>query len=240
MIKPDVITCHPRDIYYPYWVKLMNKNRHLFNRIIVVFTQSATDRDYRNPVKNSVLDVSWVDDYTDDGKDWRNSAINAGLILNSSPHTLFLEQDFLVKDGFFEKVFDIAEEHPIIGFREGNRLHPAFLLIEKPVIHETTMNFGRNEEGDHFHPLTAELDSMMEVTELKDLAVPEWLHLAGITHNYRLNDNWYLPEEFYQYNHYCQNYSQPSSWKQFSIDIEKKLEEKQIKKKSTLKPYFCQ
>lgn len=228
-MKPDVIICWPGDVYYPWFVWRMNQDRRLFDRVIVVITRGVTDRDYSNAIKNNIRDVSVIDRFPDNGRDWRDAAIREGLRFSFANHLLFLEQDFLYEDGFMEKLLEYGEDHPVIGMREGNRLHPACLLVTRPLLGDTSRDFSHTPDiGDHFHKLTQELDELVEVTDLTQLVLPKHCHLAGLTQNYRLDSNWYHPSEFFTYNYFSgclpDKYSMPKSWYELCMSINGKGE----------------
>lgn len=217
----DVILSNPRDVWYPYWVWRMNKDRHLFDKVIVMITQTATDRDYVQDLKN--LNVTVIEDYVDDGTDWRNAAINRALKESKSDKILFLEQDFLYKNGFIEGLLEI-DGYDAIGFRDGNRFHPACLLVTREATWLTQRDFSVDPDvGDHFFKFTTELEAMNNWADLKTFELPEWHHLAGLTQNYRLESNWYHPPSFYTYNKMIQKLLMPDSWLEVCKATEKKM-----------------
>src|SRR3990172_10110991 len=117
----DILVCHPKDIIYPQWMYRMNKDRDLFGRIVVIMTQSGSNRVYTDYIKANIKDVTMVTNYAYKGLDWRQDAIIESLYETRGDRVLFLEQDFLVEDGFFQKLFEISESYQTVGFRDGNR-----------------------------------------------------------------------------------------------------------------------
>lgn len=218
MYKPDIITCHPRDVLYPWWIARMNKDRELFNRIVVVMTQNSRDVDYTDYLQKTIKRVTLVKDFKDDGRDWRNAAINEALRYTASGPILFLEQDFLVKDDFFEKLFEKGQTYRAVGFKEGNRLHPACLLTNRAVINKTSKDFSVDSDvGDHFVKFSAELMELGSWTTLQELGLPDWYHLAGLTQNFRLDSNFYHPKEFFTYLVCSGEIDQLEEWAEFAV-----------------------
>lgn len=216
MSKADVITCHPRDVYYPFWVYQMNKNRELFGRIIVMMTQTSSNRDYTQYLKSHLNNGTIIEKYEDRGIDWRNAAINKALKYIVSPSVLFLEQDFLVKEDFFRRLLEQGETHNAVGFRDNARFHPACFLVKKEIIDKTNKDFSANPPtGDHFSIFSDELINLGEWTTLEELDLPDWYHLAGLTQNYRLATNFFKPRQFYTYNQGCLMFEQPDEWRRF-------------------------
>lgn len=208
-IKPDVIVTHPRDILYPWWMQMMNRNRYLFNKVIVVMTQYATEHNFTNYIKDTLLDATVLESYPDNGTDWRNAALTEALKHSDGERVLFLEQDFLFEYSFLGGVFDIDVN--TIGFYQGDRLHPAFLLVKKEILENTRQDFSVNPDiGDHFSKLTLDLQA---IGGIYDLEGTDWYHLSGLTQNYRMNENWHQPQIFFEYNKLSQELPQHNLWR---------------------------
>lgn len=210
----DVIVLNPRDVLYPWWMQRMTKDRHLFNKLIVVMTQQSREVNFTNYIKDN-LDATVIEEFPDDGSDWRNAAINEAL-KHTQGDVLFLEQDLLFQAGFLELVF--RNDHNTIGFYQGDRLHPAFLLVKRLILDKTSKDFSVDKDvGDHFSKITKELEILGDVVSLDDLAFTKggYCHLNGLTQNYRLKSNWYDPQLFFQYNRLSMNLPQHNTWLQF-------------------------
>lgn len=203
----DVITCSPRDVYYPFWVKQMNDNRHLFGRVIVVMTQGG-DRDYTHYLEDHLKNVSLITKYPQTG-DWRHQATITALKYVLGDKVLFLEQDFLAEPDFYEKLNKADDE--VIGFWTGNRLHPACLRVNKSLIDNPDFSVDP-DVGDHFYKFTKGLMEHANVTILEALGLC-FYHLAGLTQNYRLTDNFYQPNQFLTYNQKCLDLDMPDEWR---------------------------
>ncbi len=207
----SILVCWPKDVYYPWFVQRINKDRDLFQRVVVVMTQGSDDRDYTGHIVRDIDRVSVIDRFVDDGKDWRNAALNRGLMAVGGD-VLFLEQDFLFGDGFLQRIVETGPQYRAMGFMDGNRLHPACLYVRRPTLDLTTKDFSVDPDvGDHFSKFTKELFALGNVVDLPNL--PQ-THLAGLTQNYRLTENWYQPESFYEYNLRCLDLPQPTTWKE--------------------------
>ena len=225
-MKPDVIICHPRDVLYPLWMKCMNKDRHLFNKVIVVMTQQSNDWDFTNYIKDKLINAEIIESYPYDGTDWRNSAINEAL-KHTTGDVLFLEQDFLYEEGFMENNLKGTK-----ALREGDRVHPAFLLVERERLDKTDKDFSVNpDKGDHFSKFTSQLSDIENITG-------DYYHLNGLTQNYRLDDNWYQPSIFKQYNEMSIELPQHNTWKQFCIQKKNQMENVEPHETINLERFF--
>lgn len=215
MIKPSVVVCNPKDVLFPLWMQRMVRDRCLFDKVIVIMTQQADDRDYTDYIARNIPNVTMIQNYPYSGKDWRNEGIQNALHLITSTHILFLEQDFLVVDGFFEDL--LKQEYDTIGFKEGNRFHPACLLVSQKALARTNRDFStRRDVGDHFARVSIGLFET-NWKDLNDLKLPRWYHLAGLTQNYRLTENFYQTQIFSQYNKLSIGLDQPESWRAFCV-----------------------
>lgn len=209
----DVILCNPKDVYYPWSMECLNKNRDIFGRVIIMMTQQNNKEDYTEEIKSRGDNFIVVSDYEDDGHDWRNAALNRA-VKDTRNDVLFLEQDFLVKDGFFQALAQV-KGYNAIGFRDGNRFHPACLLVTREALFRTQRDFSVTKDvGDHFSKFTTEIEAMGDWVDLETLGLPEHFHLSGLTQNYRLESNWHHPGPFYEYNCLSQELPQPESWRE--------------------------
>lgn len=219
MKRADLIVTHPRDIYYPYFVQLINRNRDLFDRVIVIMTQTSSDRDYTADVTQYLINSAVILKVPDTTPDWRNNAIREGLRYTLSDAVLFWEQDFLVKPGFFEELLAGLDKHDAIGFESGNRYHPACLLVKNELLNKTDKDFSvETDIGDHFYGFTKQLKEYGDCATLDQIGLEgQYHHLAGLTQNFRLDSNFYMPDEFYTYLFLSSYLEQPDDWKKFSI-----------------------
>lgn len=207
MIKPNLLTCWPKDVYYPFFVKRINKDRRLFERVIVVMTEGDPGFNETAKVGVSLEDSLVLSpnilELANEKRSWYDVAMNTGLLKVDSSHVLFMEQDFFVEDGFFEKLFSI-EGFNTIGFKDNNRLHPSCLLVKKETLDRTSKDFNAYPpEDDHFAKITKELMGFENWTTLQALDLDGWYHMAGLTHNTRMDRRDqtipYRPDEYKLY-----------------------------------------
>lgn len=214
-MKPDAIICHPRDLLYPWWMDRMNKDRDLFDKVIIVMTQSNGDADYSSYILNNIERCTVIEKYDYDGIDWRQSALKRALVASGSEFVLFMEQDFLVEDGFWDEFIKQGKEYNSVGFVDGNRFHPACLLVRRDVLDRTRKDFSVDPDvGDHFKKFSDDLMGIGGHANMRDMKLPRWYHMAGLSQNFRLKENWYQPREFYTYLVGSHRLEQHTRWKQ--------------------------
>lgn len=209
-MKPDIIVSWPRNCDYPVWRQFIHDNRDRFNVIIVVFTETHAGEDYREFVKKAML-VDYVlcaDSPVVKDDDWRNVAVNHGLLQSYNAQWVwFTEQDFIPKEGFWEIVdAEVSIGVRAIGVRQGDRLHPCSLMIRRDLLNALDKNFGIvTDKLDHFGLIQQQLEESKEPVGI----IPEkyWQHMNGLSHNFRLISEGqmpnYEPEAFEQYIHSC-------------------------------------
>lgn len=217
-MNTDIIVCHPKDLLYPEWMHRMNADRNLFSKIIVVMTQSSTNRNYTDYLKKNLKNATYVEHYKDDGHDWRDSAINEALYESTGSTILFLEQDFIVDEGFFEDLLDKAKDYNTVGFRDGERFHPACLLVNRSILDRTRKDFSVDpDKGDHFSKLTTDLEKFNNWCSLENMNLPKWNHISGLSQNFRLESNFHKAKEFYHYLMESLEYDQPEDFRKYTI-----------------------
>lgn len=216
MIKPDVITVSPRSLDYPLWRSLMTRHRDMFREIHHVIYDDHRGVDY-SAFAGESLSSRLHAVPVHGGQDWRNVAVNAALNASWSEWVLFLEQDFLplgchqTQRDFFEQVFTRGCRVDAVGFRDGSdsryRYHPAFLLVHRDRILQTSRMFAPSQGMDHFGVFSQELDKQrIYFQSLENLALIEgrdWKHWAGVSHNMHLamegKPPCYRPDEFREF-----------------------------------------
>jgi hypothetical protein len=208
MIKPDLINVWPRDVFHLAFAKRMNRDRHLFDKVITVISSGSPRHDYVQDITGSISEsIVFEPDLqhlTAGGKDWRNVCVNLGLEKSTAEYVLFVEQDLFVEDGFFEKLLTLGEGLDAVGFIDSNRLHPACLLVKRAALDKTTKDFGAYPiEDDHFARVTKELMAMGNWKTLQDLGLTGYHHLASLTYNIGLEEQGlpvqYRPDEYKLY-----------------------------------------
>ena len=192
MHRPDLIVVWPKNLDYPPFRMFVRYYRELFGKVIVVWTDAPSLWDFTKEVESHMDSdgVVFMYSYTKPGEDWRNQAINMGLNVSNSDWVLFMEQDFFIRGGKdLEEIWNSRDNFELIGFKEGDRLHPAFLLTTKRLINKTSKDFSaRPDEGyDHFGKFTSELKTKPVL--LDDLGIIKdegYTHMNGLSHNFSL------------------------------------------------------
>lgn len=202
-MKPDVVVTNPYSIDFPLWRETMERHRDKFGRIIIGFYQDNRNEDYTGFI---IENTPWsmIADITSITGDWRNEVVNECLKLSSSDRILFLEQDFLADENFWQSIFEIAKSYDVVGFTdvgnsgnfseqfypvwlEGIRLHPAFLLVKRSLLNKTSKDFSAypQKDLDHFGLFSNEL--LSQRPKFLDLhKIPGWKHYASVTYNFML------------------------------------------------------
>lgn len=187
MIIPDIIVTWPRSTDYPLWREYIRRNRTRLNEVIVVFMETNQGHDYRDFVRGAMFaDRAFCLDSptVKPGEDWRNVAVNAGLEYSlHSEYIWFTEQDFFPLPGFWNEV-EAHNGKGYIGIKEGDRIHPASLFVQRSALQKTTKNFSIVPNVlDHFGLFVNELQ---QITNGAILSPERYMHLAGLSHNLSL------------------------------------------------------
>lgn len=203
-MKPDVICVWPKDVLYPAFTKRINKDRKLFNKVIIVISDGVLDKSQDINIQDATILIPNLQELTAGGKDWRNVCVNLALEKSDSDYVLFLEQDFIAGDGFFEKLLKSIEGFGTLGFKDGNRLHPSCLLVEREILNKTSKDFSAYPpEDDHFARVTKELMALDNWKILDTELSANCYHLASLTFNIRLEKEGkpvqYRPDEYKLY-----------------------------------------
>lgn len=231
MIRPDVLVSWPDHVDYPLFRYQLDKYRDYFHNVIICFTPGIKDRNVEDFVRKVVPTAIFVKP-TRVYPDWRQSAIMALLQKSNAGWILFMEQDFIVKDkSFYENVLNHSKALQFIGYKEGERIHPAFSLIKTELLYLTQRDFSAYPDKglDHFGTFFGELEGLTKFTDIREIGLKDredFLHLAGLTQNYhcfRENQPFFKPDEFLTYNHYIQklNVPQDQTFMSYCEGIEK-------------------
>ena len=191
----DVIVTHPRHVDYPVFRHQLQNLKKFVNKIYIVLMSFNMRPDRTVFLKNefNLLDVEIIEKEHDPKKDWRDLAVKSALSKSWSDFVLFLEQDFFLSSvADFEKIKDTLNEKKVIGFFQGNRLHPAFLICHKNAIQKINPNFGVSLGKDHFDVFSYNLRKHYEVITLESLNI-EYRHMNGLTQNMTMLQNNELP-----------------------------------------------
>ena len=181
-MTPDVIVAWPKAHDYPLWRRFIRDERHRFARVLVAFTEYQ-GHDLRTFVADDLRGIADCFD-SENGRDWRDGAVNTALARSDASWVWFTEQDFFITDpdAFWAQVAR-AEKYGIpLGFHErggSGRIHPACLFVPRKVIDRTSRYFGQ-EPVDHFYKFGREIEPIAELPESC------FEHLQGTTQNHYL------------------------------------------------------
>lgn len=141
-------------------------------------------------VKDSMFQdyVHFVDEVNPKpGEDWRNLAINNALIHSYNAEWIwFTEQDFVIKDGFWDNV----EKHEsdgceVIAVYQESRMHPCCIFIKRSSLNRTRKNFGIvPNKSDHFSMIQEDIETLG--IKVGKIDKSTYKHYNG------LSQNWYL------------------------------------------------
>lgn len=209
MFKPDIIISWPRNCDYPLWRKYIRDNRPRFNQIIIVFTETNLGDDYREFVRGAMQadDVWTMDSPIVHGEDWRNVAVNYGLLQSYNAEWIwFTEQDFLPTDDRFwqevEAKVNAGAEY--LSWKDADRHHPCCIFVKRSILSKTSKDFAaRPPYYDHFGLFTKQLETYNGGASYAEVSHDFSTHMAGLSHNVRLlvdgQQPNYKPEEFTEY-----------------------------------------
>lgn len=207
-VRPDVIIVWPSGCDYPLCRWQLQSYRNYFDKVIVATYDHGTP-DFREFLHQAMKQTIFVDAGFD-SVSWRERMTNLALEKSKSDVILFTEQDFIWKsDHFLEKCFEALKKYDVVGIRQGERLHPAFLLTKKTALDKTHKDFSVNGQGkDHFWNVSQELLAQNSFIDIRDLGLFEgvdWYHFSSLTWNlFRIKDGdvseFHEPAEFLVYN----------------------------------------
>jgi hypothetical protein len=210
MVKPDTILSWPYHIDYPLFRYNLNRWRDYFDKVFISFTQQTMpEPHFADFLQNTMKNVRFIH-APNKYPDWRNNAIRDVLDnFCTSDYVLFLEQDFLIRDGnkFFDTVGTALFNYDFVIYKEGERIHPSFSLVKRSLIEQTKKDFSVHPTIDHFGFFFQELMPLGKSIELRELGLidkEDFYHLAGVTHNYYnfLHDQpLYKEKEWLAYNY---------------------------------------
>ena len=213
-IEPVVFISWPRHIDYPYFRYRLTQLKDRFKKIVIGFAQNIGPNDIAPFLLNALPFVQF--DYPPESvsiPDWRQRVM-VDLLNNHSPSdwVLFLEQDFLTVDSFWDKaLFTGNNDFDFIYYKEDKRIHPAFALIRKKVLFKTDLDFSADPPSyDHFGLFFKQaVEYSFKSADLFSLGFYsplDFYHLGGLTQNYHafnLKQPLFKEKEFLAYNHFC-------------------------------------
>lgn len=207
MITPDILVTWPLHLDFPLFRFKMMRYKEYFRSLTIVFSNHYQERDYSNFIRANMPSAHFVE-YKGDKADWRNGAVNAGLdTMPDNGHVLFMEQDFMWNDRFLDKV--LPNKYKFIYFTEGERVHPAFALVDRKLVDKTSRDFSAypdTDNKDHFGKFFDEFMTGIHVDELGVTSKVDYYHLNGLSQNYmnyKNNTPFYQGDQFLTYNNEC-------------------------------------
>lgn len=215
-MNTDLIVSWPNNCDYPLWRQFIHDNRHRFQQVFVVFTETYQQPDYREFITKAMFDdaVTFITapmpKHTDE--DWRDLAVNEALQQSRAEWVWFTEQDFLINEGFFEAVESLSEHADVIAAYDGDRMHPCCIFARRGVINITSRNFGIvRDKSDHFSVFQMELETSFP--RIFRLHPSLYFHYNGLSSNFTLLTNGQIPnwqpEVFAKYLEECLKVSVP-------------------------------
>ena len=230
MIKSNLFLTWPEHCDYPLFRYYLEQYREFFSRIVIVFTQGLKERNLKPFIKSAIKDVDFIDSHYM-FPDWRQNAMLSLLDNSNSSHFLNMEQDFMIKPEYLKMVLSHTRNYDFIGYKEGDRIHPAFSLVKRSNLYLTSKDFSAYpDEGlDHFGLFFKEMENLTKFKDIRELGIFErkdFYHIAGLTQNYHCfkeGQPFYKPSEFLTYNSLVQKLPIPQSqeFMSYSEAIEK-------------------
>lgn len=220
MIKPNLFITQPTHIDFPLFRYYLEQYKEwdFFSRIVIVFTPGLKERNLKPFIKSAIKDVDFIDSHYM-FPDWRQNAMLSLLDASNSSHFLNMEQDFMIRPEDLKTVLEHTRNYDFIGFKEGERIHPAFSLIKRGNLYLTSKDFSAYPDKglDHFGLFFKEMENLTKFKDIRDFGLvyrKDYYHLNGLTQNYhcfREGQPFYQPNEFLQYNHLVQKLPIPQS-----------------------------
>lgn len=192
----DLIICWPNSMDYPVWRAFILKHQELFGKIFIVFTNTNAGIDYSHFVQEALKGDRFEFLYPEDPRgdeDWRDNAINLALDQSTANWIWFTEQDLLVTGPQFWQIIALSmTKYDVIGYKEGQRLHPANLWVKREFINKTPRFFGIvPDQLDHFGKFFFSLrhtGADMQILKYTggEAATDIFYHMNGLSHNLSL------------------------------------------------------
>src|SRR3990167_7037269 len=216
MNKPDLLVCWPRSCDYPLWRQMIRDNRHRFEKVIIVFTETHYGDDYREFVMHAMKEDNciFVDCLPIRGdQDWRDVSVNAGLMYSTANWIWFTEQDFLpTSDQFWTEIYYLARGYEVFGAFADKRLHPCCIFMNKKMLEEIPKRFGvLKNKLDHFGQIQQSLE--VRGINIATIRSETYHNMNGLSQNYSMAFGGavanYHPDEFNEYLEKCLKVSVP-------------------------------
>ena len=191
----DVIVSWPKSMDYPLWRDFILAHQQLFNKVIIVFTETHAGVDYSDFIMKSLPGVNFLFLHAEPVKnteDWRDNAVNQALRHSDADWVWFTEQDLLILSPSFWPIISVGmASYDVIGYKEGSRFHPSNIFVARHMINKTRMDFGIvPNKADHFWKFYFDLKANgARIKNLKykaDQNTDTFYHMNGLSHNLSL------------------------------------------------------
>ena len=222
-MKSDMIVSWPKNNDYPLWREMIRANRHRFGRIFIVFTETNDGVDFSEFVKEAMKHegCDFIQQPVVRDRDWRDVAVNEALVHSHAEWVLFTEQDFFIRDGFWDEVDQFLGKVDVIAAYQEDRMHPCCMFMSRDALNRTCKNFGVVPGvSDHFSRIQKDIEEMsMKVVKIKPML---YHHMNGLSHNFNLlrqgQQPNYEPELFKLYLSRCLQVAVPldPEWKRLA------------------------
>ena len=174
---------------------------------MIVFTPGLKERNLKPFIKSAIKDVDFIDSHYM-FPDWRQNAMMALLDKSNASYFMNMEQDFLITPENLYKVLSKIGNYDFIGYKEGDRIHPAFSIIKREFLYLTSKDFSAYPDKglDHFGLFFKEMNSLTKYKDIGEFGLvdrKDFIHAGGLTQNYhcfREGQPFYKPSEFLTYN----------------------------------------
>src|SRR5258708_5736789 len=140
-IIPAPIIVQPAHIDFPLFRDNLLRFKQYFGPIYIKYTNQNQLNSLEREITSILPSVTVITNDILKRNDWRDQAvvniIDTVQHNKQFTHYLFIEQDFMIKDhSFWEKLLNT--DNPFICFIQGDRIHPAFALVERSLIDKTS------------------------------------------------------------------------------------------------------
>lgn len=206
----SAIVSFPDSFDFPIFRSNLSRLRLFVDEIVICFTKHG-NYPMRDWFKENMPYCTFLNDEDARGYpgDWRNKSTNLMIDRSNGDWILSLEPDFFIRDysDFFLKIKEAMQKYNVITFYEGQRFHPAFLLVKRGTLNNTSKDFSvQGTHKDHFWLVSKDLKGFANYVDLPTLGLKEredWFHMGGLTENYHAPQPYYRLPEFYAYNEAC-------------------------------------
>lgn len=207
MTNIDLIVAWPIGFDYPLFRQFIREDRKRFHRVIIVWTDNHNGLDLQKNIEQVMAkdDIAFLQAPSRDGdEDWRDVAMKKALSYSQSQWVFFTEQDFFIKEGFWEFVEKARDTSDIIYVDDNFRMHPCCIFIKRAVLERTSLDFSANpQDWDHFGKIQIDIFNFQDPITGSRIPPELYHHMNGLTHNLFLTQRKqkvnYKPEEFKAY-----------------------------------------